>query len=74
MLVFRENDLLALMLNYNAVGGGLEASSRPMSAGGAARAPLHRSAKSIAKPRPADYPKIAFASNLGASPLFTHAY
>ena len=51
--VFRVNDLLALMLNLNAVGGGRKASSRPMSHREAARAPIPRSGRSIAKsPQP----------------------
>lgn len=49
---------VALMLRCHAVGGRRAASSRPMSAGEATRAPLPRSEKSIAKPSPADYPKI----------------
>ena len=47
--VFLWNDLLALMLNLNAVGGGREVSSRPMSHREAARAPLPRSGRSITK-------------------------
>ncbi len=47
VLVFQGNDLLALMLNCHAVGGGHEASSLPMSCAGC---PARR--KYIKTPRP----------------------
>ena len=47
--VFLWNDLLALILNLNAVGGGRDASSRPMSHREAARAPLPRSCLKYSK-------------------------